>query len=127
MGFQKRILITLVIGVVLISVFFVITNSITKYTGFSVSNANEDFKSCLNEQEIILYINTEKVSETLNDIELIQYFEYIKIKNCFRDKDACLQEGVDSFPTWVIKNNKINKDITSEELSSLSGCELEKG
>lgn len=126
MGFLKRILTTLVVGIVLISVFFIITSSITKYTGFSVSDADNNFKKCLSEQEIILYINTEKVSETLNHIELIQYFEYIKIKNCFRDKDTCIQDGVNSFPTWVIRNNKINRDITSEELSELSGCELDK-
>ena len=126
MEFGKRILITLVVGIILISVFFVITSSITKYTGFSVSNANEDFKKCLSEQKIVLYINTEKVSETLKNIELIQYFEYIEIKNCFRDKDTCLQDGVDSFPTWIIKENKINRDITSEELSELSGCKIDK-
>ena len=126
MGFPKRILITLVVGIILISVFFFITNSITKYTGFSVSDADNNFKKCLSEQKIVLYINTEKVSETLNDIELIQYFEYIKIKNCFRDKDTCIQDGVNSFPTWVIRNNKINRDITSEELSELSGCKLDK-
>ena len=126
MGFKKRILITLIVGVILISVFFVITNSITKYTGFLVSNADDNFKKCLNDQEIVLYINTEKVSETLNNIELIQYFEYIKIKNCFRNKNACIQDKVNSFPTWVIKDNKINRDITSEELSELSGCKLDK-
>ncbi len=126
MEFQKRILITLIVGIILISVFFVITNSITKYTGFSVSDADGNFKKCLNDQEIVLYINTEKVSETLNNIELIQYFEYIKIKNCFRDKDTCIQDGVNSFPTWIIRDNKINRDITSEELSELSGCKLDK-
>ena len=125
MGFPKRILITLVVGIILISVFFIITSSITKYTGFSVSNA-DNFKKCLNEQEIILYINTEKVSETLKDIELIQYLEYIKIKNCLIDKDICIQEDINSFPTWVIKDNKINRDITSEELSELSGCKLDE-
>ncbi len=126
MGFQKRILITLIVGIILISLFFVITNSITKYTGFSVSNADNNFKKCLSEQEIILYINTEKVSGTLNDIELIQYFEYIKIKNCFRDKDTCIRDGVNSFPTWIIRDNKINRDITSEELSEISRCKLDK-
>ena len=126
MEFQKRILITLIVGIVLISMFFIITNSITKYTGFSVSNADANFKKCLSEQGIVLYINTEKVSETLNDIELIQYFEYIKIKNCFRDKTACIQDKINSFPTWVIRDNKINRDITSEELSELSGCKLDK-
>jgi len=124
MGFQKRILITLIVGIILISVFFVITNSITKYTGFSVSNADDNFKKCLSEQEIILYINTEKVSETLKDIELVQYFEYIKIKNCLIDKETCIQDDVNSFPTWIIRNNKINRDITSEELSELSKCKL---
>lgn len=125
MGFGKRILITLIVGIVLISVFFVVTNTITRLTGFSVSNS-EDFKKCLSEQEIILYINTEKVSETLNDFELMQYFEYIKIKNCFRNNNVCLQDGVDSFPTWIIKDNEINRDITADELSEFSGCEIDK-
>jgi len=126
MGFPKRILITLIVGIILISLFFVITSSITKYTGFSVSSAGDDFKKCLSEQEIVLYINTEKVSETLNNFELMQYFEYIKIKNCLMDKETCLQEGVDSFPTWIIKENKMNRHITAEELSELSGCKLDK-
>ena len=126
MGFLKRILVTLVVGIILISVFFIITSSITKYTGFSVSSAGGDFKKCLSEQEIVLYINTEKVSETLKDFELIQYFEYIDIKNCLMDKDVCIQDGVNSFPTWIIKDNKISRDITSEELSELSGCRLGK-
>jgi hypothetical protein len=70
MAFQKRILITLLLGVVLISAFFVITTAITKYTGYSVVGVDSNFKACLSQQEIILYINTAKVSETLNNLEL---------------------------------------------------------
>ena len=74
MAFPKRILITLVIGVVLISVFFLVTSNITKYTGYSVVSVDEGFKECLEGQNITLYINTAKVSETLNNLELVQYF-----------------------------------------------------
>jgi len=126
MGFKKNILITIIIGFILISIFFVITNAITKYTGFLVVDTENNFEECLEERDITLYINTEKVSETLNNFNLIQYLEYIKIKNCFRDKSSCLNEGIDSFPTLVINGNKIKGDITAEKLSEVSGCNLEK-
>ena len=123
---KQKILITLAIGVILILVFYLATNIITKYTGFSVSEKAEekDFEKCLKEQDIVLYINTENSAETLGKIKLVDYLEDIEIKNCFIDNQICLEKGVNSFPTWVINENKISKDISLDELSMLSGCKL---
>jgi len=124
---HKRILITIIIGVILIAGFYAITNAITKYTGFFVSeveNEEDDFGVCLKEQDIALYVNTEDISSTLNNIELIDELQYINVKNCLRDKGYCEEKGVVYFPTWIINNIKINKDISFDELSEYSGCRL---
>ena len=122
---QKRILITVIVGLALIVAFYIITNAITKYTGFLVvgESKENDFNICLNEQDITLYVNTEDLANTLKDIQVFDELKNIKIKNCRRDKEECLGKGVTSFPTWIINNKIINRDISLDELSKYSGCE----
>ena len=122
---QKRILITVIIGIVLIIAFYFITNAITKYTGFFVSGIGEtedDFNVCLKEQDITLYVNTEDIANTLKDIQLLDKLENFKIKNCLRNNEECSGKGINSFPTWIINKNKIDRDISLDELSEYSGC-----
>jgi len=122
---KQRILVSVGIVVVLVLVFFFITDSITKHTGFSVSESEEDsFASCLKEQEINLYINTNEPAKTLKEIILFDYLQYFHIINCLDNNQECLKNNVNSFPTWIINKNKINKDISFDELSEYSGCKL---
>lgn len=123
-GMQKRILITIVIGIILVIAFYFITNAITKYTGFFVSEESKDsdFNLCLKEQDITIYVNTEDIASTLKDIQLLEELENFKIKNCLENNGECLMKGVTSFPTWIINNYMINRDISLEELSEYSGC-----
>jgi len=74
---QKRILITIIIGVVLIISFYFITNTITKYTGFFVveQEKESDFISCLKEKDITVYANTDNLAETIKNIYLIDYIQ----------------------------------------------------
>lgn len=120
---KQRILITIGIGIVLVLGFFFITNSITKHTGFSISEFKEnDFGSCLKEQEISLYINTDEPAKTLKKIILFDYLQYFQITNCLNNNQECLKNDVNSFPTWIINNDKIKKDISLQELKEISGC-----
>jgi len=113
--------------VLLIALFYFITGTISKYTGFSVSGSkDDDFRVCLEEKDITLYINSENPAKTLRKIELIDYLRDIKIFNCLRNNQVCLDKGVGAFPTWIINKNKIEKDISISELSGLSGCRLIK-
>ena len=123
MKLQRRILITLGVGLLIILIFFLITQNITKYTGFFISEDEKetDFQSCLTKQDIILYVNTNDVS-TLQNIELFDYLQYFGIMNCLRNNQFCLDNGVDSFPTWIINNQKINNDINFQQLKELSSC-----
>ncbi len=121
---QKRILMTVIVGVVLIIAFYIITNAITRYTGFFIVEEpkDNDFDLCLEEQDITLYVNTEDLAKTLKDIQLVNELDNIKIKNCLRDNEECLGRGVASFPTWIINSNKIDRDISFGELTKYSGC-----
>jgi len=122
---KQRILITLGVGIVLVLGFFFITDSITKHTGFSISDLKEnDFTSCLKEQRISLYINTEVPAKTLKKIILFDYLQYFQITNCLNNNQGCLKNNIDSFPSWIINKRKINRDISFNELSEYSGCKL---
>lgn len=115
------ILLGLVIG------FYFISNSITKYTGFTISEQNfdlkkgSDFNSCLQEQDITLYINMIDI-RSLKEIKLFDYLQDFKMINCFGDNKICLDNGISSFPSWIINKNKIEKDISLNELKEISGC-----
>jgi len=121
----QRILTTIGVGLVLVFGFYFITDAITKYTGFSVSPVvDNDFETCLKGQDIVLYINSAESSETLRNIELVDYLENFEIVNCFNNNQGCLDNDVNSFPTWIVNKNKILGDITLIELKELSGCKL---
>lgn len=121
---HRRILITLLIGIVLVTGFYLITNAITKYTGFFVASEarDSDFEKCLKEQDITLYVNTENMAESLKKSQLVDYLKDVKIMNCA--SASCSQNGVNSFPSWTINGKVINKDINFDELSEYSGCKL---
>ncbi len=131
-GTKQKILITLAIGVILILGLYATTFLISRITGFFIFSSEDkerDFITCLKEQEIFLYIKTSKdggnVAQIIKNIQLGDYLEYIdKIIDCRENELGCLEKGIDSFPTWIIENNKIYKDISFEELSMISGCEL---
>jgi len=120
---QKRILITIVVGLVIILGFFLVTKNITKYTGFFITEEekDEDFERCLTEQDIVLYVNTNELS-TLKNINLFDYLQYFEIINCLGNNQLCLDNDVNSFPTWIINNKKISGDISFEKLKEFSGC-----
>jgi hypothetical protein len=120
---RNRIFITaLLLGFFIIG-FYLVTYSITHYTGYSVSeNKMNDFEVCINSKDIVLYINSNNPSDTLKDEKTFEYLRDIKIMNCFRDNQNCVENGVNSFPTWIIEKNKIERDISVAELSEFSGC-----
>lgn len=121
----KKILLTLLIGVALVLIFLLVTEAITKYTGYAINQESEtDFKSCLENKDITLYINTLEPAQTIKNFAVVDYVDSIKIMNCIRNNDYCLEKGLDSFPTWDIEGNKIKREISLEELSNFSNCKF---
>lgn len=122
----QRILTTFGIIIVLVLIFYFISDTITKHTGFFVSSEirETEFEKCLKEQDITLFINTDNPTLTLKSIKTFDALKDIRIFNCLRDNKFCLENEIKSFPTWKINNKKFEKDISMAELSRISGCEL---
>ena len=118
---SKGIFISVIVLLGLVIGFYFISNNITKYTGFSISTEDSDFNSCLQGQDITLYINTNNL-QSLKDIQLFDYLQDFKMINCFGDNKICLENEISSFPTWIINKNKIENDISLSELKEISGC-----
>ncbi len=126
-----KVFLSITILIALLAVFYLIANAITAYTGFSISEKSVGkeilFRECLNDKDITLYINSEEPYNTLKtNIQIEEkYLEDIRIFNCLMDNNECITNGIDSFPTWMINNNKISRDISLAELEQFSGCRLE--
>ena len=127
MGPRQKVLVTAGVVIFLLVGFTLITYSITKFTGYSVSQDAKynDYDLCLQEQDITLYINSDNSAETLNGIRLFNYLHNFKIFNCLRNNQVCLDNNVNTFPTWIINGNKIEHDIAISELSEFSGCKAD--
>ncbi|MEM0465701.1 MAG: hypothetical protein QXW97_03310 [Candidatus Pacearchaeota archaeon] len=123
---KQRIVITTGIAIILILVFYLISSAITKYTGYTISQnyKENDFKHCIKEKKIILFVNTNDVVQTLKQLSVNEYLEYMFIKNCMVDNTDCINREVRYFPTFLISENKIEKDISVEELSFYSNCKI---
>jgi len=128
MDIKKRILATVGIVVVLIIGFYFITGTISKYTGYFVSDdildKKSDFEVCLAEKDITLYINSENSDVTLKYMRLKEYFDEIDIFNCLRNNRVCLNNNIRTFPSWKIEGRIIPKDISFSELAQYSGCKF---
>jgi hypothetical protein len=125
---SQRILITLLIGVFLIIIFYMVTGLITKYTGlFVLEKSTEEtisFKDCLKEKDVTIFINSGKSAETIKELQVFEYLDSIKIFNCLNDNDFCQEKGINSFPSWIVNGEKIPEDISLSSLSKLTKCKL---
>ena len=124
---KKRVLITLVACLVLAIGFYLVTNAITHFTGFSISGSvdkTDSFKTCLKNKDIRLFINSERSDDTLLKIKNLDFLTEVSIKNCFIDNKDCENKDISTFPTWIIGTNKIEGDITLKQLSEYSGCNI---
>lgn len=119
---KKRIFISFGILIALVVAFFVITSTITKYTGYSVSDdSDSNSQSCFAKQDIRLYINSANSDDTLKKIGLLDYLEYVKIQNCYANQQPCIDKGISNFPAWIINGKQV--DVASvEDLAKSTGC-----
>lgn len=120
----RRILTTIGVLVLLVVVFYLVTSTITKYTGYSIFETfkERNLKECLKEKNIIVYINSQNPSKIFSTFKTGDYLRSVEVYNCFLDKEYCNNEGVDFYPTWDMNGKKVEGDISVSELRGYSGC-----
>lgn len=113
----------LLLLIILILIFYLITYSITKYTGFIVSDFSNEFANCLSEKNIEMYLDNNYM-DNLDFLNTIQYIDNIRIIDCSLNKSLCLEKGIKEYPSWLINNKKLEGNINLYELSDFSGCDI---
>jgi glutaredoxin len=86
----------------------------------------DSFAQCLSEKRAVMY-GTQWCSHCRNQKAMFgDSFKYIIYSDCDTNKEACEIAGVNSYPTWIINNNKYTGEQDLSKLASLTGCELPK-
>ena len=117
---KKKVIVSVIILIVTVLIFYLIANSITKHTGYSV--LNNKIENCLEEKDITIYINSYNSLKTLNNLETKDYLSNVEIVNCLLNKLTCMSNDVSNFPSWDINDKRIEGDISVDELVEFSGC-----
>ena|SRR3989338_1783678 len=125
---HHRVLVSFGVLIVLVLLFYGILSNITKYTGFFVNgeydNNEKKFARCLDEKNILLFINSAEGNDALKNLNVLDFAPQFDIYNCARDNAICLQNGVNSFPTFFINGKKAEGNLDITGLSEASGCRL---
>jgi len=86
----------------------------------------DTFAKCLTEKGLKMY-GTEWCSHCKNQkVKFGNSFKYIKFIDCDKQKSECTAAGIQSYPTWSIRERKLTGEQQLYTLGVLSGCKLIK-
>lgn len=88
------------------------------------SGEYDSFASCLTEEGVVMY-GTDWCPHCKNQKALFgKSFKLIDYVNCDFNKETCLINGVEGYPTWKISGENYPGTQPLEKLSALTGCSL---
>lgn len=122
MGVLKAVR-SLVLLVLLVVGLYVVAHSITKYTGYVVSDSSSEFDRCLKTKNISLYVEDYDI-EVLQNLKAADYLVDVDISGCVLNRIDCMRDNVIDYPTWVIGDVKIVGDIDVYTLADVADCEM---
>ncbi|MCR4284811.1 MAG: hypothetical protein NUV97_02070 [archaeon] len=86
----------------------------------------DTFATCLTERGVIMY-GTEWCHNCKDQKEMFgKSFDKINYVDCDRNREECLINRVEGYPTWKIKGQNYAGTQPLVRIASLSGCELVK-
>lgn len=83
----------------------------------------ESLALCLSENKVKMYGTTWCSYCQKQKQEFGKAFKKIEFIDCDRERDICLREGIQGYPTWKINGEPYSGLQTLETLATLSNCE----
>ncbi len=104
---------------------FILTASLV-LAGCSDKPAKYDsFAQCLTEKDTVMY-GTDWCLHCKNQKKLFgNSFKYVDYVNCDINRDECLRNGVNGYPTWKINETNHQGEQSLYRLASITGCKLD--
>ncbi len=119
-----RVLLTIAVLVGIVVVFYFISDNITRYTGLLISEdvLDREIRSlnCLEDRDVVLYINSADSAASLRESSLSDYLSYIKIFNCLENKDYCLMKNIS--PPQLSVDEILYDEFDGGFLEVVGGC-----
>ena len=131
-----KMIVSIIILVGLVTLFYFSTKIITKVTGKSIfgwlikDNSNfDDFAKCLSVNGVKMYgafwcRHCQNQKEEFGDSW--QFMSYVECDPYGENSktDLCIERGIEGYPTWEINNQLYPGELSLEKLAEISGCEL---
>ncbi|MFB6214401.1 MAG: glutaredoxin family protein [Candidatus Bipolaricaulia bacterium] len=93
------------------------------FTGSGPDTPAGQLAVCLNEQGVTMYgLPTCPHCQEQKD-KFGDSFKHVNYVNCSENRDRCLNQGIETVPTWIIDGEKIVGVQELEELAEKAGCE----
>jgi len=84
-----------------------------------------EFARCLSEKGAVMYGTYWCSHCKAQKADFGDAFQYINYLECTEQNEACIEKGIEGFPTWIIDGRKYPGRQPLSRLSQLTGCELE--
>ncbi len=138
MNSKLKVLVTFLVLVGIILIFYFGTKMITKVAGKSIIsfdwlikdiNTLEDFAKCLTEKEVKMYGgfwcgHCQNQKKKFGDAwDFVNYVE-CDARGENAQVDLCIAKGIGGYPTWEINGKLYPGEMTLERLAELSWCKL---
>ena len=132
---KEKFAISIAVFVFLVLGLYILFNRFSNPTGYTISGAAvkisslEDFAKCLTNNGVKMYgafwcSHCKEQKEMFGDF--IRYINYIECDANGKSArpEECAKAKIESYPTWIIDNQKYSGVKTLEELSKLTGCKI---
>ena len=116
----------IILGAIIIIVLIILLIYFPFKSKNSEPGKYDAFAKCLADAGLKMY-GTDWCTHCQNQKELFgSSFQYIDYINCDKNKETCLIEGVEGYPTWKIDEESYQGEQTFSQLSQYTNCPLEE-
>lgn len=88
------------------------------------SDIPDSFAQCLTEKGAVMYGTYWCSYCNAQKRDFGDSFEFVNYVECTEEKNRCIEDGIEGFPTWIINGIKYEGKQRLSKLSDLTGCEL---
>jgi len=115
---KRKTLFFTIIAIIVIAILITISSL------FSSSSDYSTFAECLTTNGAVMY-GTSWCGYCQNQKNLFgDGFEKIKFIDCDSERETCILDGIQGYPTWIINKVKYPGIQSLERLSEITGCPL---
>ena len=130
MGTKKSVFLSILVIIILVAVFYLITNTITRVTGYTITGKSiytddklDSFSRCLTNKGFKLYVFLDDCPECEKQMEYFKESLFnINLINCQEEYEKC--KNLEGVPAWETDKEIIYGRQRIHSLSKLSGCEI---